>query len=145
MPAAPPSYDASMAASGAGGFAPPPPPGQVGSKYHFKSSPPLTIAAIPPCSLVLCWLWKSQHQMYPGLPGKEGAPPPPASYPPPQVYLFTPWHQLVLLPCINANDLSAMMNLPSSSLRVRSRLWLRCVAPEKEWCKLDSLAILNVC
>ena len=29
MPAAPPSYDASMAASGAGGFAPPPPPGQV--------------------------------------------------------------------------------------------------------------------
>ena len=98
---------------------------------------PLKIAAIPPCSLVLCWLWKSQHQMYPGLPGKEGAPPPPASYPPPQVYLFTPWHQLVLLPCINANDLSAMMNLPSSSLRVRSRLWLRCVAPEKECCKLD--------
>ena len=32
MPAAPPSYDASMAASGAGGFAPPPPPGQV----HIK-------------------------------------------------------------------------------------------------------------
>ena len=32
MPAAPPSYDASMAASGAGGFAPPPPPGQVQTK-----------------------------------------------------------------------------------------------------------------
>jgi len=44
MPAAPPSYEASM---GAGGFAPPP------------------------------------QQMYPGLPGKEGAPPPPGSYPQP--------------------------------------------------------------
>lgn len=55
MPAAPPSYDASMAAGpggGAGGFQAPPP-----------------------------------AQMYPGLPGKEGAPPgppPPASYPAPQ-------------------------------------------------------------
>ena len=31
--------------------------------------------------------------MYPGLPGKEGAPPPPASYPPPQVFLVFIWNR----------------------------------------------------
>jgi len=48
MPAAPPSYDASMAASGAGGFAPPPPPGQMYPGLPGKEGAPPPPASYPP-------------------------------------------------------------------------------------------------
>ena len=44
-----------------------------------------------------CLFSKLCSQMYPGLPGKEGAPPPPASYPAPQVCERTFMLPLLLL------------------------------------------------
>ena len=118
MPAAPPSYDDSMAAGGAGGFAPPPPPGQVEHLTNFL------------LSLFFCCLFsKLCSQMYPGLPGKEGAPPPPASYPAPQVcertfMLLRKLLLLLLLVCLkifvsmekkNVNDKLCSPAAPGSS------------------------------